>query len=165
MILSPGCHKLYIFNMFSLTAHSIQPVSYTHLDVYKRQLVNCSFTMMDSYMSAGILEPLNKYTDEWDEWGDFTKEYVDMFTKDGNVYGIPNLVAPMLFAYNKTLFEEAGIKAEDIVTWDDFIEAGKVLKDKTGVDMLCMAESRNDATYRSMLMQLGNCLLYTSRCV
>ena len=31
-------------------------------------LVNCSFTMMDSYMSAGILEPLNKYTDEWDEW-------------------------------------------------------------------------------------------------
>ena len=36
-------------------------------------LVNCSFTMMDSYMSAGILEPLNKYTDEWDEWGDFTK--------------------------------------------------------------------------------------------
>ena len=91
-------------------------------------LVNCSFTMMDSYMSAGILEPLNKYTDEWDEWGDFTKEYVDMFTKDGNVYGIPNLVAPMLFAYNKTLFEEAGIN-EPPKTWDEALEAAKKIND------------------------------------
>ena len=39
--------------------------------------------MMDSYITSGILEPLNQYTDEWDEWGNFTKEYVDMFTKDG----------------------------------------------------------------------------------
>ena len=59
-------------------------------------LVNCSFTMMDSYITSGILEPLNQYTDEWDEWGNFTKEYVDMFTKDGKVYGVPNQVAPML---------------------------------------------------------------------
>ena len=73
-------------------------------------LVNCSFTMMDSYITSGILEPLNQYTDEWDEWGNFTKEYVDMFTKDGKVYGVPNQVAPMLFGYNKALFEEAGIK-------------------------------------------------------
>ena len=32
--------------------------------------------------------------------------------------------------YRADLFEEVGIKAEDIVTWDDFIEAGKVLKTK-----------------------------------
>ena len=49
--------------------------------------------MMDSYITSGILEPLNQYTDEWDEWGNFTKEYVDMFTKDGKVYGVPNQVA------------------------------------------------------------------------
>lgn len=61
-------------------------------------LVNCSFTMMDSYIAAGILEPLNAYTDSWDEWGSFTKEYVDMFTKDDNIYGIPSTVAPMLLA-------------------------------------------------------------------
>lgn len=87
-------------------------------------LVNCSFTMMNSYMAAGILEPLNTYTDNWDEWGSFTKEYVDMFTKDGNVYGIPNLVAPMLFGYNKALFEEAGL-TEPPKTWDEAIEFAK----------------------------------------
>lgn len=91
-------------------------------------LVNCSFTMMDSYITSGILEPLNQYTDKWDEWGNFTKEYVDMFTKDGKVYGVPNQVAPMLFGYNKALFEEAGIK-EPPKTWDEAVEVAKKIND------------------------------------
>lgn len=91
-------------------------------------LVNCSFTMMDSYITSGILEPLNQYTDEWDEWGNFTKEYVDIFTKDGKVYGVPNQVAPMLFGYNKALFEEAGIK-EPPKTWDEAVEVAKKIND------------------------------------
>ncbi len=91
-------------------------------------LVNCSFTMMDSYITSGILEPLNQYTDDWDEWGNFTKEYVDMFTKDGKVYGVPNQVAPMLFGYNKALFEEAGIK-EPPKTWDEAVEVAKKIND------------------------------------
>lgn len=91
-------------------------------------LVNCSFTMMDSYITSGILEPLNQYTDEWDEWGNFTKEYIDMFTKDGKVYGVPNQVAPMLFGYNKALFEEAGIK-EPPKTWDEAVEVAKKIND------------------------------------
>ena len=91
-------------------------------------LVNCSFTMMDSYITSGILEPLNQYTDKWDEWGNFTKEYVDMFTKDGKVYGVPNQVAPMLFGYNKALFEETGIK-EPPKTWDEAVEVAKKIND------------------------------------
>lgn len=91
-------------------------------------LVNCSFTMMDSYITSGILESLNQYTDKWDEWGNFTKEYVDMFTKDGKVYGVPNQVAPMLFGYNKALFEEAGIK-EPPKTWDEAVEVAKKIND------------------------------------
>lgn len=87
-------------------------------------LVNCSFTMMNSYMAAGILEPLNRYTDEWAEWENYTQEYVEMFTRDGNIYGTPNQVAPMLFGYNKALFEEAGV-TEAPKTWDEAIEVAK----------------------------------------
>lgn len=87
-------------------------------------LVDSSFTMMNSYIAAGILEPLNRYTDNWEEWGSFTKEYIDMFNKDGNYYGLPYQVAPMLFGYNKALFAEAGI-AEPPATWDEAIEAAK----------------------------------------
>lgn len=76
-------------------------------------------------------------------------------TSDGKIIAYPWDSGPVGMFYRSDLFEDAGIKAEDIVTWDDFIEAGKIMKEKTGVDMLCMAESRNDQTYRFMLMELG----------
>lgn len=91
-------------------------------------LVRCSFTVMNNYMAAGILEPLNPYTDNWSEFGNFTQEYVDMFTRDGKVYGIPVQVAPMLFAYNKALFEQAGI-ADAPKTWEEAIAAAKLIND------------------------------------
>lgn len=91
-------------------------------------LVRCSFTVMNNYMAAGILEPLNSYTNQWDEWGNFTKEYVDMFTSDGQIYGVPVQVAPMLFAYNKALFEEANI-TEPPKTWDEALEYAKLIND------------------------------------
>lgn len=91
-------------------------------------LSNCSFTMMNSYMSAGICEPLNTYTDHWDEWADYTREYTDLFTIDGKVYGIPQTVSPMLFSYNKALFKAAGIK-EPPKTWDEALEYAKLIND------------------------------------
>lgn len=91
-------------------------------------LINCSFTMMNTFIPAGIVEPLNRYTDQWDEWGNFTKEYVDMFTRDGNIYGIPQQVSPMLFGYNKALFEKAGL-TEPPKTWDEAIEYAKLIND------------------------------------
>ena len=87
-------------------------------------LIDCSFTMMDSYMTAGILEPLNDYTAQWDEWDNFTKEYVDMFTKDGTIYGVPSTVSPMLFGYNKALFKEAGLETAP-KTWEEALEFAK----------------------------------------
>ncbi len=48
--------------------------------------------------------------------------------KDGKVYGVPNQVAPMLFGYNKALFEEAGIK-EPPKTWDEAVEVAKKIND------------------------------------
>lgn len=87
-------------------------------------LVICSFTMMDSYITAGILEPLNRYTENWDEWSNFTREYVDMFTADNNIYCVPKSVAPMLFGYNKALFKEAGIEHPP-ATWEEALEYAK----------------------------------------
>jgi len=93
-------------------------------------LVDVSFTMMNKYMKAGILEPLNPYLDQWDEWSNYTQEYVDMFTKDGNVLGLPYSVAPMLFGYNKALFAKAGI-TDLPKTWEDAIEIAKKINDPT----------------------------------
>ncbi len=86
---------------------------------------------------------------------DFFPIKVAECTVDGKVIAYPWDSGPCGMFYRSDLFEKAGVKAEDIVTWDDFIEAGKTIKDKTGSDILCMAESRNDLVYRLMLMELG----------
>ncbi len=89
-------------------------------------LIQGSFTMMDKYISAGIVEPLNRYLDAWDETQYQDKAYLDMFTRDGKVYGLPTVVTPMLFGYNKALFKEAGLDHAP-ATWEEALEMAKTL--------------------------------------
>jgi len=53
---------------------------------------------------------------------------VDAFKVDGKVVGVPFEVGEVAFYYNRKLFEKAGVKAEDIKSWDDFLGAVKKLK-------------------------------------
>ena len=87
-----------------------------------------SFTMMDKYISSGIIKPLNEYLDKWDETQYLDKTYLDMFTRDGKIYGVPNQVAPMLFGYNKELLNKAGFESAP-QTWDEALEMAKTLND------------------------------------
>ena len=79
--------------------------------------------MMNTYIAAGILEPLNRYTDNWDEWGTFTSEYIDMFKKDGSYYGLPYQVRPCCSVITKRCLKR-GI-AEPPATWDEAVEDAK----------------------------------------
>src|SRR6516165_12120353 len=53
---------------------------------------------------------------------------VNAFKIDGETVGVPFEMGLVAFYYNKKLFEKAGVKAEDIKTWDDFLGAVKKLK-------------------------------------
>lgn len=61
---------------------------------------------------------------------------------DGKQLGLPTDIGPMVLYYRQDLFQQAGLPYEPddvsakIKTWDDFLEAGKVLKEKTGADIL-----------------------------
>lgn len=50
-------------------------------------------------------------------------------TYDEKVFAVPYRMGTISFYYNKELFEKAGVKAEDIKTWDDFLQTVKTLKD------------------------------------
>ena len=52
----------------------------------------------------------------------------EAFKVDGKAVGVPYEVGEVAFFYNTKLFEKAGVKAEDIKTWDDFLAAVKKLK-------------------------------------
>ena len=53
---------------------------------------------------------------------------VEAFKLDGRTVGVPFEMGEVAFFYNKKLFEKAGVKAEDVKTWDDFLGAVKKLK-------------------------------------
>lgn len=76
-------------------------------------------------------------------------------TVDGKLLAWPWDSAPCALYYRTDLFEQAGVDAASIVTWDDLIAAGKQIQQKTGVDMLPLPTTYNDTLYRLMLMQQG----------
>ncbi|MFI6796973.1 ABC transporter substrate-binding protein [Streptosporangium canum] len=79
--------------------------------------------------------------------------------KDGGVYAMPWEVNPVGFFYRSDLFEKAGIDLAAIQTWDDAIEAGRKLKEKTGASLIGLNKSaagRVDMDlYQSLLQQQG----------
>ncbi|APO78946.1 sugar ABC transporter substrate-binding protein (plasmid) [Rhizobium etli 8C-3] len=54
---------------------------------------------------------------------------VSGLTFDGKVWAMPYKVGLVSFFYNKELFAKAGVKADGIKTWADFLDAVKRLKD------------------------------------
>ncbi len=91
-------------------------------------MVPASFTVMQKYMDAGILEPLNSYFDEWEDKDHFDQNYLDSFTKDGDLLGIPAWTGAFFLGYNKALFAEAGIENPP-TTWEEALKDAKLLTD------------------------------------
>ncbi|WP_377297867.1 ABC transporter substrate-binding protein [Rhizobium sp. SGZ-381] len=53
---------------------------------------------------------------------------VNGFTFDGKIHAVPYRMGTVSFFYNRELFAKAGVKADSIKTWDDFLGAVKTLK-------------------------------------
>ncbi|WP_411334332.1 ABC transporter substrate-binding protein [Metabacillus indicus] len=86
----------------------------------------------------------------------FPTSKTDLLTVNDKVVGFPFDGGPTGVFYRTDMFEEAGVKAEDIETWDQFIEAGKTIKEKTGKAMLGLDLNGDDGLYRMMMNQQGS---------
>jgi len=82
--------------------------------------------VMQAQDKAGFLKDITKDVAPWES--ELAPTAVDAFKVDGKTVGVPFEVGEVVFYYNKKLFEKAGVKAEDIKTWDDFLGAVKKLK-------------------------------------
>ncbi len=88
---------------------------------------------------------------------DFLPVKVGEAMVNGKMLAYPWDAAPCLMFYRKDMFDKAGVNADDILTWDDFIEAGKKVQEANpGVAMMPMATSRRDHIFRIMLLQQGS---------
>ena len=82
--------------------------------------------VMQAQDKAGFLKDVTKHVASWES--ELSPTAVDAFKVDGKVVGVPFEVGEVAFYYNKKLFEKAGVKAEEIKSWDDFLGAVKKLK-------------------------------------
>ena len=69
------------------------------------------------------------------------KSRTDNYTVDGKVYGLDYHVGTTLVYYNMDIMNKAGIDPNTIKTWDDYIKAGKIVKEKTGKYMSAVETS------------------------
>ncbi|MEM6428236.1 MAG: sugar ABC transporter substrate-binding protein [Deinococcota bacterium] len=76
---------------------------------------------------------------------------------DGAIYAIPWDSGPTTVFYRRDLYEQAGISADEIQTWDDFIAAGeKVLEATDGtVKMGVISIGSDDEWFRMIANQAG----------
>ncbi|MCR4909208.1 MAG: ABC transporter substrate-binding protein [Lachnospiraceae bacterium] len=79
----------------------------------------------------------------------------DNYANHGNYYGVDYHVGATCLMYNKEIFEEAGIDINSIETWDDFKEAGKTIREKTGKYIMA-CETTEHWTYYPLITELGS---------
>ncbi len=84
--------------------------------------------VFEAQVEAGVLRTIDDQMN--DGWADsLSPAAVNAFTYDGKAYGAPMLVSQVGFFYNKELFAQAGVDADAIQTWDDFLAAVQKFKD------------------------------------
>lgn len=64
--------------------------------------------------------------------GDVVQARLDLYSRDGVVYGYPTHVGAMVAFYNTEQLDAAGIDYTTIETWDDFEAAGVAYHESTG---------------------------------
>ena len=90
-------------------------------------LVDIEFGKFANFMKGDIqLLPLNDIVEP--ELDNIVKARVDIYSKDGNYYGICFHVGAAVIYYNIELCESAGIDYKTIETWDQYYEAAKTFK-------------------------------------
>ena len=100
------------------------------------------------------------YPDAWQSleganinWDDFGAEKLSYSTINGEHYGAPVDNGTSIFAYRVDVLEQAGLTIDDMtgITWDQWLENAKTVKEKTGYALLSMDHSGDDLPY--MMMQ------------
>lgn len=115
--------------------------------------------LIEDYKAQGYL---TSYQDEFADLSDIVSE--DAFAEykmavnqaDGKTYSVPFDSGVAATFYRKDLIEQAGYTEADManLTWDKYIEIGKAVKEKCGVDM-CTLDPSDIGQIRMMMQSAG----------
>ncbi|MBO0993735.1 ABC transporter substrate-binding protein [Bacillus sp. SD088] len=87
---------------------------------------------------------------------DFAKYKIESASLDGKIYGLPFDTGVAGLYVRTDMLEKSGYTVEDFtnITWDEFIEMGKKIKEKTGKQMLTV-DPNDLGTIRMMIQTAG----------
>ncbi|MFX3631544.1 MAG: ABC transporter substrate-binding protein [Candidatus Pristimantibacillus sp.] len=110
---------------------------------------------IEKYVSA-FPDTFADFTDKVD-FTKFSPYKVDALTIDNKIYGIPFDIGVTGMFYRTDYLEQAGYKASDLedITWDEYIEIGKAVKEKTGKYMTTI-NPNEEAITTIMLQSAGS---------
>lgn len=92
----------------------------------------------DSFYSS---EDLGFVAEHGSKFYDAKMNMLANIAPNGKTFGFPNDWGNSAMFYNDAEFKKAGVNMEDVKTWDDLIEAGKLLKEATGRKLLFMRDT------------------------
>jgi lactose/L-arabinose transport system substrate-binding protein len=117
----------------------------------------------EEYAKAGALLDLTTWATPYK--ADFVEYKWSEVSVGEKIYALPWDSAPVAVFYRKDLFDAAGVKAEDIKTWDDYIAAGKKITKDTNGDgkpdqYMAMISPKADVqdTFEIFLAEMGGSL-------
>ncbi len=106
-----------------------------------------------SFLKDGYLLPINDVVEPYKD--DVVMSRINMYgDKEGNVYGIDFHLGASVCYYNMDIMNEAGVDPAEIVTWDDYKEAGLKVLEATGKPM-CAVETADLFLPQLMLLEKG----------
>lgn len=105
-------------------------------------------------------EAFTDLTDSGIDFSEFAEGKLSYSTVDGKNYGVPFDNGAVVSCYRTDILDEAGYTIADItdISWDKFIEIGKVVKEKTGKYMLSGQANSQDIIM--MMLQSAGASLF-----
>lgn len=93
-----------------------------------------------------IVNPVRKY---------LVKARFDNYAKNGKYYGIDYHVGASVMYYNKDYMDKAGVNVDKILTWNDYVAAGKKVVAATGKPMATIEVTDHWSLY-PLISQIGS---------
>lgn len=87
--------------------------------------------------------------------GNFSKGELGNVSLNNKTYGIPLDRSPYVMIYRKDIFDKCKINIEDIRTWNDYINAGKIINKTLKGNYKFLWEEDKSYLYKILLSQLG----------
>lgn len=113
-------------------------------------VVQLEYFALPQYAVSGQLRDLTSRTTNYGSF--YTPGSWSSVQLDGRVYGVPMDSGPMAFFYNQDVFEQAGVDAAKIRTWDDYYHAAKKLKEN---GVYIAADDGDASFYNAMIWLAG----------